>query len=178
MWSNPEQFLSLYRAQLESLAAATRATLEIAERLRTRQLEATRQAATENAECCREITAAKTPEELFAAQARLVNHQLDVSLGYWARLAEAGRQAQVEAAHQLDAQTTRLFDGLNSLLDAAPAGSEPVANAMRALLQAARAACGFGAQAAEQAARLTETQIETATAGIREAIANARRKTA
>jgi len=51
-------------------------------------------------------------------------------------------------------------------------------SAMKSFLQAARAAYGIGAQATEQAAKMTEAQFVTATAGIREAVANARKKSA
>jgi hypothetical protein len=46
------------------------------------------------------------------------------------------------------------------------------------LVQAGYAALGAGAQMSEQAARLAETQIATATAGIREAAERARQKIA
>jgi hypothetical protein len=53
-----------------------------------------------------------------------------------------------------------------------------MAAAIKSLMQAGYAAFGMGAQVSEQAARLTESQIATATAGIREAAASASQKTA
>lgn len=176
---NPsEQFLDLYRRNLEAMAKMARAALDEAEQLRTRQLEAIRAAVAENADCCRDIASASTWEELMAAQKRFGNHQLDVAIGYWSKLFEAARHTQVETMKLVEAQTADLNANVSTLLDNAPAGSDAMVTAMRSMLEAARAAYGFGAQATEQAARLTEAQLMTATAGIREAMAGAQKKSA
>lgn len=178
MFNPPEQFLDFYRKNLEAMAKMARAALDEAEQLRTRQLEAIRAAVAENADCCRDIAAAKTWEELVAAQNRFGNHQFEVAIGYWSKLFEAARHSQVETMRLVEAQTTQLNDSVSSMLEKAPAGSEAVVTAMRSMLEAARAAYGFGAQATEQAALLTEAQLTTATAGIRDAVSSARKKSA
>jgi phasin family protein len=178
MTTPQEQFISLYRSNLNAMISMARAALDETERLRTRQLEAIRDALAENNELARQISSAGTVDELFAAQSRIANHHIDVALGYWGRLFEAASHTQVQGMKQLEEQAAEFSDRISSVLDNAPAGAEPMVNAMKAFLQAARAAYGIGAQATEQAARMTEAQIVTATAGIREAVANARKKTA
>ena len=178
MLNAPEQFLSLYRANLEGMVQMARSALEEAERLRSRQLDSIRDAVAENSALAGEIAGAKSVEELLAAQTRFANHQLDVAIGYWSKMFEAASRSQLEAIKRVEAQAGKLNEGISSMLDSAPAGSEPLVAAMRSMLQAAHAAYGFGAQATEQAAKLTEAQLETATAGIREAVAAARKKTA
>lgn len=178
MTSPQEQFVALYRGNLESMISMTRSVLDEAERLRTRQLEAIRAALAESEELARQIAEAQTVEQLFAVQARIANHQVDVALGYWVRLFEAASHAQARGMRQLEEQAGQFTERACAMLDGAPAGAEPMVNTMKAFLQAARAACGIGAQATEQAARMTEAQIVTATAGIREAVANASRKIA
>lgn len=178
MTSPQEQFIALYRSNLESMVSMARSVLDEAERLRTRQLEAIREALAENEELARQIAGAETVDQLFAVQSRIANHQVDVALGYWGRVFEAASQTQVKGMKQFEEQAARFTERVSAMLDGAPAGAEPMVNAMKAFLQAARAACGIGAQATEQAARMTEAQIVTATAGIREAVANASRKVA
>jgi phasin family protein len=173
-----EQFLTLYRANLEGMVRMARTALDEAERLRTRQLEAIRDAVTENAELAAEIASARTLEELLTAQAKFASHQLDVTIGYWSKLFEAASRTQLDTVKRIEEQAGRINESISHMLDAAPAGAEPMVSAMRSMLEAARAAYGIGAQATEQAARLTEAQFSTATAGIREAVANARKKTA
>jgi phasin family protein len=178
MTTPQEQFVDLYRNSLEGMVAMARATLDEAERLRTRQLEAIRAALEENAELSRQAANAATADELFAVQSRFANHQIDIALGYWGKLFEAASHTQLQGMKQLEEQAAQFNDRVSSLLDNAPAGAEPMVNAMRAFLQAARAAYGISTQATEQAAKMTEAQFVTATAGIREAVANARKKSA
>jgi len=173
-----DDFLDLYRAGLAEMLAMTRATLDEFEQLRSRQLEAIREALAENAELTGEVAGAQDMQRLLAIQARFANHQMEVALGYWGRLCEAASHTQLDAMRRLEAQATKFNQRAASVLDAAPAGSEPMVSAMRAFLEAAQTACGLGAQATEQAARATEAQFVTATAGIRSAIADARKRSA
>jgi phasin family protein len=173
-----EQFLDLYRTSLEGMVSLTRATLDEAERLRTRQLQSIREALDENAALSREIAGAQTPEDLFNAQTKFANHQFEVALGYWGKLLEAANHTQLEAMKRVEQHSSLFQERLGTMLDSAPPGSEPMVAAMKSFLQAARAAYGIGAQATQQAAKLTEAQFVTATAGIRDAVAQARKKSA
>jgi len=171
-------FLDLYRAGLAEMLAMTRASLDEFEQLRSGQLEAIREALAENAQLTGEVAGAQDMQRLLAIQARFANHQMEVALGYWGRLCEAASHTQLDAMRRLEAQATKFNQRATSMLDAAPAGAEPMVSAMRAFLEAAQTACGLGAQATEQAAKATEAQFETATAGIRSALADARKRSA
>jgi phasin family protein len=172
------QFLDFYRSSLESMINTARGSLDEAERLRTQQLEAIREALAQNAELAREISGAASAEELMGAQAKFANHQLEVALGYWGKLFEAANRSQLQAMKSCEEQSASFNQRVAGMLEGAPAGSEPMVGAMKTFMQAAQAAYGFGAQATEQAAKLTEAQFVTASAGIREAVASAREKTA
>ena len=172
------QFLDFYRSSLESMVSMARSSLDEAERLRTRQLEAIREALTQNAELGREIAGATSAEALFSAQARFTNHQFEVALGYWGKLFEAASRSQRETMRCCEEQAARISERVGGMLEGAPAGTEPIVGAMKSFLQAAQAAYGLGAQATEQAAKLTEAQFVTASAGIREAMAAAKQQAA
>jgi len=125
MTTPQEQFLDLYRTSLEGMVAMARASLDEAERLRTRQLDAIRQALEENAELSRQIAGAATAEELFSAQSKFANHQIDVALGYWGKLFEAASHTQLQGMKQLEEQAAQFNERVSSMLDNAPAGAEP-----------------------------------------------------
>jgi phasin family protein len=173
-----EQFLDFYRSSLEAMVNMARSSLDEAERLRKRQLEAIHDAMAQNAELGREIAGAGSAEALFNAQAKFANHQLEVALGYWGKLFESASRSQLEAMRRVEEQAARFNERLGGMLEGAPAGTEPMVGAMRSFMQAAQSACGLCAQATEQAAKLTEAQFVTASAGIREAMAGAKQKAA
>jgi len=177
--ANPqEQFLDAYRVGLESLVKLAGTMLGEAERLRTRQLEAIRAAMDEHAELSKGVSTAATLNDLVAAQARFANQQFEIAIGFWNRQFEAASHGQREALRRIEEQAAQMNEGLGKLLDTLPPGAEPVTSAIKSFLQAGTAALGLGAQASEQAARLAESQTATATAGIREAAAQASQKTA
>ena len=177
--SNPqEQFLTAYRAGLEGLVNLAGTMLGEAERLRTSQLEAIRAAMGEHAELSKAVCSANTLNDLLAAQARFANHQIEIVLGFWNRHFEAASHGQREALRRIEEQAAQMNEEFGKMVESLPPGAEPMAAAIKSLMQAGYAAFGMGAQVSEQAARLTESQIATATAGIREAAASAGQKTA
>jgi len=178
MSTQQDDFLDLYRAGLAEMLAMTRNTLDEFEQLRSRQLDAIREALGENAELTGQLAGAQDMERLLAIQARFASHQMEVALSYWGRMCEAASHSQLDAMRRLEAQATKFNARATSMLDAAPAGAEPLVAAMRAFFEAAQTACGMGAQATEQAAKAAEAQFETATAGIRNALADARKRSA
>jgi phasin family protein len=170
-----EQFLETYRAGVESFVGIAGALLGEAERLRTRQLEAIRKAIGEHAELTQTIASASTLNELMAAQARFANQQFEIALGFWSRQFEAIGNGQRETLRQAEAHAAKLSQ-VGGIADMPGAGA--FSSAIKSMVQASYAALGAGAQISEQAARLAETQIATATAGVREAAERASRKIA
>ena len=176
MATQQEQFLETYRAGLESFVGIAGALLGEAERLRTRQLEAIRKAIGEHAELTKGIASASTLNELMAAQARFANQQFEIALGFWSRQFEAIGNGQRETLRQAEAHAAKMNQEIGRLADVPGAGA--LSSAIKSMVQAGYAALGAGAQMSEQAARLAETQIATATAGVREAAERASRKIA
>jgi phasin family protein len=178
MATQQEQFLDAYRAGLESIIGLAGNMLGEAERLRVRQLEAIRTALGEHAELAKGIASAATLNELVAAQTRFANQQFRIALGFWSRQFEAAGHGQREALRQAEEQAAKVSQEVGRILDALPPGAAAMSAALKSMVQAGYAALGAGAQISEQAARMAETQIATATAGIREAADWARQKIA
>ena len=176
MATQQEQFLETYRAGLASLVGIAGTMLGEAERLRTRQLEAIRKAVGEHAELTKGIASATTLNELVAAQARFANQQFEIALGFWSRQFEAIGNGQRETLRQAEAHAAKMSQQIGGLADMPGAGA--LNSVIQSMVQAGYAALGAGAQMSEQAARLAETQMATATAGIREAAERASRKIA
>lgn len=178
MATQQQQFLDAYRIGLESIVGLAGTMLDEAERLRTRQLEAIRKAISEHAELAKGIASATSLNELIAAQTRFANQQFEIALGFWGRQFEAAGHGQREALRQAEEQASKVSQEVGRILDALPPGAAAMSAALKSMVQAGYAAFGAGAQISEQAARLAETQIATATAGIREAADRARQKIA
>lgn len=178
MATQQEQFLDTYRAGLESIVGLAGTLLGEAERLRTRQLEAIHKALGEHAELTKGVASAATLNELVAAQARFANHQFEIALGFWSRQFEAVGHWQREALRQAEEQAAKVSPEIGRMLDTLPPGAGAMNSAIKSMVQAGYAALGAGAQMSEQAARIAETQIATATAGVREAAERASRKIA
>jgi phasin family protein len=178
MATQQEQFLDTYRAGLESIVGLAGTWLGEAERLRTRQLEAIRKALGEHAELAKDIASAATLNEVVAAQARFANHQFEIALGFWSRQFEAAGHGQREALRQAEDHASKMGQEIGRMFDALPPGAGAMSSAIQSMVQASYAALGASAQMSEQAARLAESQIATATAGIREAAERATRKIA
>ena len=178
MATQQEQFLDAYRAGLESIVGIAGTMLGEAERLRVRQLEAIRKSLGEHAELAKSIASAATLNDLVAAQTRFANQQFEIALGFWSRQFEAAGHGQREALRHAEEQTSKINQEVGRILDTLPPGTGALSAAFRTMMQAGYAALGAGAQMSEQAARLAETQIATATAGVREAAERARQKTA
>lgn len=178
MASQQEQFLDTYRTGLESLIGLAGTMLGETERLRTRQLEAIRQAIAEHGELAKGVASASTLNDLVAAQARFANHQFEIALGFWSRQFEAIGHGQREALRQAEEHASKVGREISRVADALPPGAGALGSAIKTMVEAGYAALGAGAQMSQQAARLAQTQIATATAGIREAAERASRKTA
>ena len=178
MATQQEQFLYTYRTGLESIVGLAGTWLGEAERLRTRQLEAIRKTLGEHAELVKDIAAAGTLNDLFAAQTRFANHQFEIAFGFWSRQFEAVGHGQREALRQAEDQASKMSQEIGRMFDSLPPGAGAMSAAIKSMVQASYAALGAGAQMSEQAARLAETPIATATAGIREAAERASRKIA
>ena len=131
MSSPEEQFLSAYRTGLEGLASLAATMLGEAERLRTRQLEAIREAMTEHAELCKGITTANCLNDLLAAQARFANHQFGLALGFWSRHLEAASHGQRETLRRFEEQAAKVNEGLGKTLESLPPGTQPMSAAIQ-----------------------------------------------
>jgi len=157
----------LYQSGLLSALDVMKVCLEGAENLRTRQLEAIRNAMAELARSNDEVKEAKGFETLFALQSRIAGWQFEHVLGHWSGLAQAGSESQAEVLRQVHKELIQIRERFRDTLTAATGGSEPLINAIQSMLTTTSAAYALSARATEEAAKFGAAQVATADAAIR-----------
>lgn len=101
-------FLEFYRAGLRAATDIMKASFENAQNLHTQQIEALRGALEENARSARELTEAKSMDEMLALQAGMARSQLERSAEFWTRLWRAAGEGQVALFGQVQSQVGQL----------------------------------------------------------------------
>jgi len=157
----------LYRSGLISALDVMKVCLEGAEKLRSQQLAAIRNAMTELSRSCDEVGEAKSFETLFALQSRISAWQFERVLGHWSGIAQAGSESQAEVLRQVHKQLIQIRERFRDTLDAATGGSEPLMNAIQSMLTSTSTAYALSARATEEAAKFGAAQAATADAAIR-----------
>ena len=178
MMNSQQQLLDFYRAGLSATGDMMRASFEGAERLRTQQLAAIKEALAAHVSAVAEIKDAKGIDELVAIQAKLAGTQYQTVIGYWSSVGEAAREQQLDITRRVQAQIAQIRDNVQQALGAAPAGFEPFVQALRSLVDTTSAAYALTARATEEAAKLAAEQVATANAGVRKAVEKGERKSA
>lgn len=137
------QLLELYRANLKAAADMMKAQLENAERVQNQQLEGLRRAIDENTRSARELSEAKSIDELMGLQLRLTGAQLERNIDVWSRMWRTAADTQMSVLGQFQSQIGQMSDRV-------------------------RDTYAFTARSAEDATRFAASQAATASAGVRE----------
>lgn len=137
------QMLELYRANLRALAETMKAQLENAERMQNQQLDGVRRAIEENTRSTRELTEAKSIDEMMGLQIRLTGAQLERAMDFWSRLWRTSAETQMSMLGQFQSQIGQMGDRV-------------------------RETYNFTARSAEDATRFAASQAATASAGVRD----------
>jgi hypothetical protein len=140
------QLLELYRANLRATADVMRAQLENAERMQNQQIEGVRRAIEENTRSARELTEAKSIDELMGLQIRLTGAQLERTMDFWSRIWRTAAETQMSMLGQFQSQIGQMGDRV-------------------------RETYAFTARSAEDATRFAASQAATASAGVRDTAA-------
>jgi phasin family protein len=169
MTKSDNQFFDLYRAGLEAFLDMTRTSVQGAERLRARQVQAINDAFSEAGEAGRQIGSVRSLDELFELQEKIAPTQLDKAMRYWSDLYATTARNQVEIMQHVQNKITDLTEVARATLDAAPQGAEPVVAPLKSAVTAMCSAYTLTARATEEAAKMAVSQIESAGASVRQA---------
>jgi hypothetical protein len=178
MTQSRSELFESYRASLKASCDATRASLEGAIRLRTKQLESIDDALIAHTRVCAEINAAKNMEQLTAASGKLASGQFESLIGYWNGIFEAIGESQTGVARLVQAQTEQLRDNFQHTLGAAPEAPAPILAALQPLMDVASSAFALTARATEEAAKLAAAQLLNATTAMKQPAKHGQRRSA
>lgn len=162
-----DHVLSLYRNAMQSATELMNVYLHGIEHIQRSQQAATAidEARNETSSILSQIQSANNLQELYNLQARLGRSQMEKIITYWTSLCATANLSQIEFMRQAQIKTLELVDTVGQTLDGSQApGTEPVLNAMKMVVNAARSSYAATVRATEQAALETAAQIESAAA--------------
>lgn len=156
------QFFDCYRAILKATGDATRASLESAVRLRTKQLASIDEALATHARVVADINAAKGLDDLVAASGALAGAQFQALVSYWNGIYEAVGENQADVSRLIQAQVERMRDDFRGALGTAPELPVPMLSALQPLMEVASSAYVLTARATAEATKLAAAQLAAA----------------
>ncbi|MGH7274162.1 MAG: phasin family protein [Nitrospiria bacterium] len=157
------QLVEINKANLEAAFNFANAILEGAERLLNLQLNAAKDALTENANA---LVTAKDSKDLSALQTAF-EANLEKTLSYSRSVYEAAVETRSELAKIVEGRVGEfnktLVEAFEKALKSTPAGSEPAVRALRSAIATANSAYAAISKAAKQAAEMADAKIAAAT---------------
>jgi phasin family protein len=152
--------LDFYRASLKVTSDATRAYLEGAVRLRTKQLQSIDEALTTHTEVVTELDAAKDLDELVAVSRKLAEAQYQTLVSYWSGIFEAMGDNQAEVMRLVQSQLEQIRSEFEDKLGGAPDVPVPILAALQPLMEVASSAYALTARATAEATKLAAAQLD------------------
>ena len=104
----------IYRAGLKTAADLLKASLESAERLQNQQLVAIRSVIDQQSKSAAELSRAKTLDELWSVQTRIVGQQFESAVSLWSDLCQAAGENQRVAIGRMQDQLAQARDWMAS----------------------------------------------------------------
>jgi hypothetical protein len=104
----------IYRAGLKTAADLVKASLESAERLQNQQLVAIRSVIDQQSKSAAELSRAKTLDELWSVQTRIVGQQFESAVSLWSDLCQAAGENQRVAIGRMQDQLAQARDWMAS----------------------------------------------------------------
>jgi hypothetical protein len=128
----PQQtyFLELYRSSIRTTSDLVRASLENAQRMQAEQAEAVRSAMEENATAARELSEAKSLDELLGVQTRVIGGQVQRAAEVWGRLWKTASESQMAMFGQLQNQVGQMGDTVRQTYASSTRAAEDTARSM------------------------------------------------
>lgn len=163
MYQMPEQFNSVSKAGVETLATLANTTFGGMEQLAALNLNAARTLLEQTAANSRALLAAGDVDVLRSIQASLAKADPDTLIDYSRRVYTIANQTREALSDVVDSQVSELNASLGSRLEqavkTAPAGTDLAFNALRSALSAANTAYDTMSKAAKQANEIAEANL-------------------
>ena len=163
-----EQFIAAHKANLETVAGMSNTIFGGVERLVELNMAATKAAMGEAFANAKGLINVKTPQELFATQAALVQPAFEKSVSYSRHVYDIVASVAGELSKTAEAKMAEGQAAVESMVEGnlknAPAGSEAAVAAFKAIYQASQNASSSLKKAAKQAAETAESNMKAASA--------------
>jgi phasin family protein len=181
---NAEQFSAAQQANLTAAADLSQTAFASFERLVELNMAAGKAAVSESFANVQTLMSAKTPQELMAAQAALVQPAFEKSMSYGRQLAEITQSTGGEFTKAVETKMAESEQAVKSLVESslknAPAGSDAAVAVFKTAFEASQTAAETLKKVAKQAADSAETNMKAATdhaeASVKAAMSKAKAK--
>jgi len=179
---NAEQLVAAQKANLQAVAGMTHTAFAGLERLVELNLAAGKAAVTESFDNAQALLSAKTPQELVAAQAALVQPAFEKSVSYGRHLYDIASATSAELSKAVEAKVAESQAAVKSVVEAnlknAPAGSDAAVAAFKTAYDATQTAAETLKKVAQQAAQTAEANFKAASSQAETAVKSAITKAA
>lgn len=132
------QWLSAYKANLDTLLAVASATLAGAERMRMAQLAADVETQAQNRQAAKDVAASRDVPGVLAAQSQLSGAYSEGYMRCWAAMAEAAQRTQLEIAQILSARAGEINEEMRKTLSGGAKALPQLPDSLAGLMEAAR----------------------------------------
>ena len=165
---NAEQFAATQQANLAAAAGLSQTAFAGFERLVELNMAAGKAAVGESFANMQAMIAAKTPQDLLAVQAALVQPAFEKSVSYGRHLAEIAQSTGGEFTKAVEGKMAESEQAVKSLVENslknAPAGSDAAVAVIKSAFEASQNAAETLKKVAKQAADTAESNLKAATA--------------
>jgi phasin family protein len=165
---NAEQFAATQQANLTAAAGLSQSAFASFERLVELNMAAGKAAVSESFSSMQALMGAKSPQDLMAVQAALVQPAFEKSVSYGRHLSDIAQSTGAEFTKAVESKMAESEQAVKSLVENslknAPAGSDAAVAVLKTAMEASQNAAETLKKAAKQAAESAEASMKAATA--------------
>jgi phasin family protein len=165
---NAEQFTATQQANMNAVADLSQSAFASFERLVELNMAAGKAAVGESFANMQALMAAKSPQDLMAVQAALVQPAFEKSVSYGRHIADIANSTGAQFSQAVESKMAESEQAVKSLVENslknAPAGSDAAVAVIKTAFEASQTAAETLKKVAKQAANSAETSMKAATA--------------
>jgi phasin family protein len=165
---NAEQFTATQQANMNAVADLSQSAFASFERLVELNMAAGKAAVGESFANMQALMAAKSPQDLMAVQAALVQPAFEKSVSYGRHIADIANSTGAQFSQAVESKMAESEQAVKSLVENslknAPAGSDAAVAVIKTAFEASQTAAETLKKVAKQAAHSAETSMKAATA--------------
>jgi phasin family protein len=165
---NAEQFTATQQANMNAVADLSQSAFASFERLVELNMAAGKAAVGESFANMQALMAAKSPQDLMAVQAALVQPAFEKSVSYGRHIADIANSTGAQFSQAVESKMAESEQAVKSLVENslknAPAGSDAAVAVIKTAFEASQTAAETLKKVAKQAADSAETSMKAATA--------------